>query len=375
MHPKVLILIDTAIIGGPGKGLFQLLKHSPELDYILCNFRYKNPKSTEFIDYARNHGIQITLLSQDFRFDPRPVQEISRLVRSEKVEIIQTHGYKGHLIAALLYRWLKIRWLAVAHGWTSEDWKVKIYHSLDRMLLPWADHVVTVSTKLQESIAAWRPGRPTELILNAVEEPAGGNESAAAARSRIRAECGASSDEILLGCFGRLSNEKGQAILLEAFSGLPEGAPRARLLFLGDGPDRAKLEAQACALRDPSLVQFLGHKSDLHDYYAAIDLLILPSLSEGLPNVVLEAMVSSVPVLSTDVGSVREIITDGQNGWLVKPGVPAAISGRLPELLSKPLLEEMGRTAKASLFPKFCPRVRAERFQRIYRSLASSGAQ
>jgi len=369
MKPKVCKILDTGIIGGPGKGIFQVLKYaSPDvLDYILCTFEYRNPKSTEFIDGARARGLNIELVKERFRFDPSPIFQTAKLVKREQCNIIESHGYKGHLVACIVSKMLGVPWVAVSHGWTTEDWKVRLYHSLDMLLLPFADTALTVSPPLQEKISKLRgPNKPTQLIFNAVDET---EISGEAGREVIRSKLNVNPDQILIGCFGRLSPEKGQHILLEAFKLSLVKNPSLRLVFVGDGPRRAFLEELADKFEIASQITFVGYQSAMRDYFEAIDLLVLPSLSEGLPNVILEAMALGTPVLATKVGAVELVITNNQNGFLVESGDASKLSERIDQaILNRQALANIGKNGKASLYPRFSPQERVKEILQVYHS-------
>jgi glycosyltransferase involved in cell wall biosynthesis len=367
MKPKLMILIDTGIIGGPGKGLFQFLNTADQnrFDYVLCNFLYPGGASREFINAARQRGLNLRLIRQSCRFDPSPVWQAYRIAAEEECNVIQSHGYKSHLIAAIVSRILHIPWIAISHGWTSEDFKVRVYHALDQILLKQAEVAVAVSPPLYSTIAGWRgQNKRTEMILNAVDSgEIPGSQSGAA----IRKNLGILPDTLTLGCFGRLSHEKGQSVLLSAIAQLLPANPNLQLLIVGDGPAEATLRRQARSSGIERNVTFLGHQSQMRGYYEAIDLLVIPSYSEGLPNVLLESMSLGVPVLATNVGAVREVITHRTNGWVVHPGSAEDLCSGLAEAIAdRSLLSKMGDRARASLNPKFSATLRSQRLLSLY---------
>ncbi len=364
--PKVLIIIDSLRIGGPGKGLFQFIRNAPKgvFDFRLCNFKYKSPGNQEFITHAAEEQIKLHLFVQNHLFDPVPIFQIYRLIKKSHFNIIQTHSTKAHLFAWLVTRILTTHWIAVAHGYTNENLKIRVYNQLDKWLLKQADYAIGVSPILQRMLLDSRGNRkPTELIMNAVDSTEipgyrGGKE--------IRKRCHSSDNDILIGTFGRLSPEKGQELLLVALSKL-RNVPPTSLVLVGEGQDLAKLESLAKELGISHRVFFHGHQKYIRDYYEAIDLLVLPSLSEGLPNVVLEAMSLGKPVLSTNVGAISEVINDKQNGWIVSPGDAGVLSKKLNEILLEPShLKSIGEKARNSLFPKFSASERAKKFIRVY---------
>ncbi len=370
MHTKPLIIIDTAIIGGPGRGLFQLLSGLKEkgTNYLVCNFRYRVSKGSEFVNEAKEQEINLTQIDQRFRLDPTPIWQVIKIAREGKYNLIQSHGYKSHFISAIVAPVLGLPWIAFAHGWTTEDTKVKFYHSLDRLLLRYATIVVAVSPQLKKVFDKLRgTKKQTLLLLNAIDQNAIPRKLGGQA---IRSKLCLNEDSILLGCFGRLSFEKGQDILIKAFAKIHLEHPAVRIVFLGDGPNFNALSALAGELGIADKVDFVSHERNIGDYYEAIDLLVLPSRSEGLPNVVLEAMSFSVPVVASEVGAVSEIINNGLNGWLIPPNDVDALSNQLHQVLSnKPQLRIIGEVACLSLQPKFCPIARTQKILDLYEQI------
>jgi len=370
MRSKPIILIDTGIIGGPGRGLFQLLRELKQQssDYLLCNFRYRKPKSEEFINEAKKHQFTLALLDQRFRLDPLPIWQFFKLLKRGRYNIIQSHGYKSHLVAAIVSKFTGVPWVAFTHGSTREDLKVTLYHKLDQFLLRFPTVVVTVSPLLTKTFSKLRgKHKRTELILNAVDSADIAGERGGEA---VRRDCEAPADTVLIGCFGRLSFEKGQDILLQAFAQIHEHFAHTKLLILGSGLNKPMLESMCIKLGIKDKVYFTNHSSAMRDYYEAIDLLVLPSRSEGLPNVVLEAMIFKVPVLASDVGAIREIISHDINGWIVESGDQNALALSLRKLLlDKSQLKRMGKIAHDSLGTKFCPRIRAKKILALYESV------
>jgi glycosyltransferase involved in cell wall biosynthesis len=127
----------------------------------------------------------------------------------------------------------------------------------------------------------------------------------------------------------RLDAQKGIPVLLDAVASVPDAA----FVVAGDGPDRAALEARAVSLGLADRVRFLGHRRDVASLLAAADVLVLPSLYEGLPLSVLEAMIAGVPVIATAVGGTDEVVRDGETGTLVPPGDASALAAAIRRVL------------------------------------------
>lgn len=368
---RVLNLIDTYHIGGAGKVLLQFLEHADER--VACTlgcFRYRNPPSTEFIDAARARGFDLALFDQRFNFDPTPLWQVYRLLKRGHYDILETHGYKGHLIARALQKRLPIHWVGVTHGWTDENAKIRLYNELEKTLLKSADHVISVSPQLRAVMHQLRgPRKPVSLVLNAVDpDSIFGDGKSASIRQELLQD---SNDGFLLGSFGRLSPEKGHRILLDAMAGLNPNSP-AKLVIVGDGPERENLQRQTEELCIHDRVIFAGQQTNMRDWFEAIDLFVLPSLSEGLPFVVLEAMSLEKPVLASRVGALPEVIVEGVNGWLLPPGDPRLLAISIASLLKdRGRLEAVGKKASEMLYPRFGAERQAREVVDIYQEVLS----
>ncbi len=365
---RVLNLIDTYHIGGAGKVLLQFFDNADErVACTLGTFRYRNPPSTEFIDAAREKGFEIALFDQRFNLDPAPLWQAYRLLKSGGYDIIETHGYKGHLIAWMMRRLLPLRWVGMTHGWTNENAKIRAYNRLEKTLLASADHVISVSPQLAAEMRQVRGGAPVSLVLNAVDaDSIRGEGRAAEIRSHY---IGDLPDGYLLGSFGRLSPEKGHHILLDAMARLVADIP-VRLLLVGDGPERKNLEQQAESLGIASRVIFAGQQDNMRDWYEAIDLFVLPSLSEGLPFVVLEAMALGKPVVASRVGALPKVIDEGVNGWLLPPDDAGMLATSIASLLKdRNRLQTAGAHAREMLYPRFSAERQAREVVDIYREV------
>ena len=360
--PAPLSLIDTGLIAGAGKAILQLYAHPriAELNHLICNFDYGGRISTEFNDALSAQGYRFALLKQRFGLDPSPIRAVQRLIRDHKLNLIETHGYKGHLIGYALSRFAGVPWVAVAHGWTSENWKIAVYNALERFLLKRADAAVAVSPPLHETLLALRGEQGTHLVFNAIElqEPT----------SRVP-----DPQTLTLGVIGRFSPEKGQDVMIAALPQVLEQNPHVRLKIIGDGQERSALEGQAAQLGIEQHVEFTGWRSDMPEQYYSLDALVLSSRSEGLPFAVLEAMSYGVPVIATRVGAIDAVLTPDATGWIVEPGDEAALArGINTALADLQRLQAVGMAGRRSLHPKFSPDQRAAAMRQIYTEVLQS---
>lgn len=170
---------------------------------------------------------------------------------------------------------------------------------------------------------------------------------------------------------GRLAAVKGVPVLLEALAEARRTQPDLTLTLVGDGPDRAALEAQAAAMALSGAVRFVGYKSqsDVAALLASHDALVLPSFAEGVPVVLMEAMAARMPVIATAVGGVSELVEDGVTGCLVAPGDGAALRAAILRLMGESALRQrMGEAGRAKVSADFSAATEAARLARLFRA-------
>jgi glycosyltransferase involved in cell wall biosynthesis len=371
IKPKVLIMIATDPIGGPGKGVLQFLERTPAdaFEYVLCNFELKNRPVGRFVDEARRKKLNLILLQQRGPFDPHLIFQARRVIREHDINLIQTHGYKASAIGFFLQLFCRRPWIGFAHGFIEESRKLRSYNRIERFALRRADRIVAVSNSMKALLTQQGvPAQKIRVIHNAVDP----NENVPnTSEKEMRQRHGFALDQKVIGVIGRLSPEKGQMIFLRAMEKTARSFPGVKALIIGDGQDRAMLEGFCREKGLNEQVMFLGHQEKIADYYQLLDLLVLPSLSEGLPNTVLEAMTFGVPVLATAVGGVPEIIQNG-NGMMVPPNDPGALAKRMIELLGDGALRQaIGLKGKNSLYPRFAPDNRVRQIVNLYQELLS----
>jgi glycosyltransferase involved in cell wall biosynthesis len=374
IKPRVLIMIAAGEISGPGKGVLQFLEHAPagSFEYVLCNFDVKNRPAGQFVEEARRRGLNLRLLRQRLPFDPALITQALRVMREHDINVIQTHGYKSNTIGFFLQMLHRCPWIGFAHGYIDDNQKNRLYNRIDRLVLRRADRIVAVAGSMKALLV--RHGvaaQKIRVVHNAIDP---GEAVPGVSGEEIRRRNGFAPDQLVIGVIGRLNPEKGQMIFLQAMEKAARVVPGAKALIIGDGQDRPMLE-RFCLERGLSeRVLFLGYQERIADYYQILDLLVLPSLSEGLPNTVLEAMSFGVPVLATAVGGVPEIIENG-NGRMVPPNDPEALAAGMIELLGDGALRQaIGSKGKETVVARFAAGGRARQIVNLYEELLSDRA-
>ena len=194
----------------------------------------------------------------------------------------------------------------------------------------------------------------------------------------VRKRLGIAKDESLVLSVGRLSREKAHIDLLSAFDRLRENNPAAKstVVIVGEGPERASLAAAAASLRLTERVIFVGEVSNVQPYYAAADVVVLPSHSEGSPYVLLEAMAANVPIVATAVGGVPEMVEDEESALLVPQRDPRAMAAAIARVLTDPALaQRLTANASALVATRYSPETYVRSILEIYRGVISTSTK
>ena len=361
--------MSTDRFSGPGRQVVQICEHfdGSDFEFALGSTLLEGYESTEFIREVSARGIPVHVLRQKKPYDPAPIRAVCRLVREQGICLIQTHGYKTGVIGWVVRRLTGVPWVAFLHGHTAENRKMSWYYRLELALAKRADRIVTVSEEMRTRLV--RQGLPAErtrVIHNAVDP----EQFQTGARMLSRADFGIAPEEKLIGVIGRFSPEKGQDVFLEAFRSVVSTLDSVKALLVGEGPTEGSLREYCDRHGLAGSVVFAGYQQDMAEVYPLLDLVVLPSRSEGLPNVAMEALSFNVPVVATAVGGTPEVIRDGISGMLVPPDAPDRMAEAIVRMFVEPSLAERVRTAGAKLIrDEYSPSVRIRRVEELYAGL------
>lgn len=293
---------------------------------------------------ARAAGTRYETLRTSGKFDVPAIRMLARRLRAEPGVVVHSHGYKADLYTLLAARMAGVPVLTTVHGWTSENAKVRLYERLQAFLWRWFDRVIAVSDSYRKvALARGVPERKLVVVHNAIRSSYQMPDDDQ--RERSRRQLGLVEGELAVAVIGRLGIEKGHRLFIEAAARLLPRFPQARFLIIGEGAEHAALEAQISAAGLHDAVRLLGHRDDLPALYPSLDVLAITSLREGLPNVLLEAMLHSVPAVAMAVGGIPEVIDDGIDGLLVQPGSLEGFTESLGRLLGDAALRRRFATA------------------------------
>lgn len=314
-----------------------------------------------FAAYLKEAGVPHCVVPDRGPFDWRTASTVGAVLRRWQPFIVQTHGYKATAVAYVLRRlgapW---HWIGFFHGFTSEPMRARFYHWVDRRLLAAAERVVVMSHG--QARVFRHCGPRVRVVYNAALA------LPSATSSSERLPIAGTLAKPIVGVVGRLSQEKGVDLFLEACALLARRGLAFSGLVAGDGPGRARLEAQCARLGLESRVRLLGHVHDVGALYRTIDLLVLPSRSEGLPNTLLEAMQADVPIVATTVGAVPEVVGTSAAARLVAPGSVEALVDAMERAMTQGDPPQAA-TARREVLKRFSLEHRVDAHIELYRDL------
>jgi glycosyltransferase involved in cell wall biosynthesis len=368
-------LTASTFFGGPERQMLGLALAMPESVRTTFATFPEGGRGQAFLDEVRKHHFATVPLKTDFPKLFACVREIAELLRSTACDVLICHGYKAHILGRLAARRVGIPVLAVSRGWTGETRKVRIYEWLDRRHMRFMDRVICVSEGQAAKVRKWCrvPANRLHVIRNSARLNAFDNPNPRA-REQLLAFFGdnANVSRVVVGA-GRFSPEKGFGVLVEAASAICRESANTGVVIFGEGPLRGELERRVAELGLTGRVVLPGFRTDLDSLISGADVVVLPSYTEGLPNVALEASAAGVAVVATAVGGTPEAIADGVNGFLVPPGQPAAIASKVNELLRDHALRaQFGTAGRARMRELFTFQAQAAAYLQLFRTLCST---
>jgi glycosyltransferase involved in cell wall biosynthesis len=370
---KILALIDTFQVSGPTRGLFQIVEGAKDsmFQVIPGMFLVGSQDRSPAVEEATRRGFSFGLVHQRTRFDNSLATQALRLVGDHGISILQSHNYKPAFLAWRLKVRTGLPWVAFSHGYTSGGGMLAFYNALDRWLLRKADRVVAVSQSLSKLLA--RSGVPPDrirVIPNCIDPS---DHSPCMSGQELRSQFHSRPDGLLVGVIGRFSKEKGHSVFIKAFQSVVRELPEAKGILIGEGPERSTLQKQIKNFGLQGHIVFGGYHQSISPVYAALDLVVIPSYSEGLPNVLLEAWLHKKPVVATAVGGIPEIMDSRWSRWLVPAGDSASLSKAIVEALKSPSLRlEYGVQGEQYVRERFSPSKRVGQVLDVYRELVGN---
>jgi glycosyltransferase involved in cell wall biosynthesis len=332
---KVLELGSSNYLFGAERWILALVKNlDPALFDVTISVVQDSPDGqTGLLDLARCLGVRTELLKANGRFDPRPVGNLVRLIRSNRIAIVHTHGYKTDMLGYLATRLTGAKHVCTPHGWaTHMDFKLKAYVYWGNKVLRRADGVAPLSSALLEDLRKMGvPSYRTRLIPNAADLVEV-EQAPSLPRSSLGLE-----GEYVVGYIGQLIPRKRIETLILAFGRFSEVVHNSTLLILGDGEMETVLKALAASHGLTEKIRFLGFREDRLSYLKVFDVFVLPSELEGIPRCLMEAMAAGVNVVASDIAGTTDLVKHKVTGLTFPVGNDAALFRNLIALRQNPL--------------------------------------
>ena len=281
---------------------------------------------------VRSLGREVALLS-----DLAALRQLWRILRAERPAIVHTHTSKAGFIGRLAARIARVpAVIHQPHGHIFYGYYgprlTAFYAALERRAARWSDRIITLTDQGIEEHLARSIGRREQFTTVPSGVDVDRLRAAAPPRAEARRRLGLPPDAFIVVALGRFVPIKGFDLLVEALPAVVAGVGSARLLLIGDGPERAALEGRAAALGVAGRMQITGAMTDVTGYLAAADVVAVPSRNEGMGRVLVEAMALGIPVVGAAVGGIPAVIVDGECGRLVPPDDPPALATALVDL-------------------------------------------
>jgi glycosyltransferase involved in cell wall biosynthesis len=364
---RVLHLRDSPWVDGPGRTILETAARidRTRVEYIVGAFA-SGDQPHPLVDALRQRGCPVETIRDSRGINSDLVAQVISLLERLDIDVLHTSEFRANILALLCRRRRPVTLVSTAHGWIANDFRGRCYRFADKLALRWFDAVMLVSHAMRRLVPRWwLPDSRVQVIHNALVLDSYGAD--VLNQSRVARDL--SKGARLLNV-GRLSAEKGQDLLLRAVAALAGEYPALALDFAGTGPEEQNLRELARSLGIADRVQFLGYVKDVPKLYQHCDLVVQSSLTEGLPNVILEAAYLRVPILATDVGGTREVAAHDRGAWLIEPGSLAALTDGLRRFLRDPArFAEMANFAHTHVAQNFSFTARTARLMDFYESL------
>ncbi|MFH1593983.1 MAG: glycosyltransferase [Candidatus Omnitrophota bacterium] len=361
---KVLYLCRHLNYGGAEMGLLTTLKNidRDKFNFVIVSIEKKGPVGA----LIGKLGFKVIYLdSKAGLFNIFLIWKITQILKEERPDILHTSLFYANFFgrcAALLAR-PRVVIIEERSMYTEK----RFYHVvIDKILSVFTDKIIVCSNSVLD-FTVRQEGIDRDkfcLIYNAVDTE---RFNISKPKEALRAEYGFSNDQFIIGTVGSLIPKKGHRFLIKAISELNEYIPGLKLLVIGEGESRGYLTELARLYKSQENVQFLGARMDVPELMKLLDIFALPSLQEGFPRTLIEAMYSGIPVVASNISGIPEVILDGENGCLVPPGDHAAMTDKIRILYKDPALRNsMGLKARDKIASGYLPGDYVKSLENLY---------
>lgn len=360
---RVLHVTHNMAVGGAEVVVTQLIKSMADGRYrsqIVCLDGVVGELGQSLID----SGTRVHCLTRKPGFDLSLVFQLRKLVQNEQIDILHCHQYTPFSYGVLSAAFTGINVVFTEHGRLYPDtwsWKRRI---VNQILQIRANTIVAISEATRDALVKyeWFQRSRIKLVYNGIS-----SLSESPVNSSIGDDLGITSADLVIGTVSRLDSIKNQSLMIAAYARLQPEYPHVKLLLVGDGPERAKLEQQIDALGIKDHVIISGFVRDVVSYLSLIDIFLLTSFSEGTSMALLEAMSLAKPIIATEVGGNVELLNHNETALLVESDDEEGLVMGLRSMLEDSQLRtRLGLGAKAEFIEKFNVSQMTRRYEKLY---------
>lgn len=368
-------LTASPFFGGPERQLVGLIRAMPDSCHstVLCFMEHG--KAQGFVQTLHENDVPTICLRHNHPHLWASAREIAHALRNLRSDVVLTHGYKPDIVGWIAARMAGIPVIMVSRGWTYATRKVRLNEALDRLVLRRADQVVCVSAgQMQKVVASGVRAERATVVHNSINVqrfgapvPGGGQVLQAMFSEKLMH---------FVVAVGRLSPEKGFEQFIAAAAKVCARRDDTGFVLIGEGPLGQALVRQVEELKLKARFAFAGFRKDVDALLPHASLLVQSSYTEGMPNVVLEAMAGSLPVVATAVGGTPELVVQNETGLLVPPRDAEAIAEGVSMLLADSVLRaRMGMAGRQRVEESFTFDAQAKAYARLVTRLLQSQPQ
>ena len=324
----------------------------------------------------RDDGYTVEVLDRGAGIDTGCMRRLARTFRGLRVDLIHAHQYTPFFYAAasrLCGHRLPI--VFTEHGRFFPDYPSRKRAVFNRWMLRRRDRVVAVGRQVRQALVANEsiPADRIEVIYNGIDLTAYAGGDCAEQRRAVRGDLRLGGDDFVIAQVARLDSIKDHVTSVRALALLAARRPGVHLLIIGDGPQRSEIAAEIERQGVGGRVHLLGLRRDVPALLAACDAAMLTSLSEGIPLSLIEGMAQGLPVVSTDVGGVREVVTEGGNGLLCPVGDATAIASALGRLADDGAFRQrLGQDGRQAARERFGEEQMFAQYERLFDQVAAA---
>jgi glycosyltransferase involved in cell wall biosynthesis len=364
---KILFVSTSTTVGGAEKTLFALATLLDHRSYPVCGVVSLKPSG----HYAARLGEQgVPTQSLGLTRGPRPsdAKRLAAIIEAARPDIVHAVMYQAIQLARMAKPHVSFPFKLVSSPRVNYRSRSLWTLLVDRWLKERDDLLIAECESSRGFLLKKLAYAPSKVITIRNGVDLAGWSPSKIDRQKKRLELRLGAADVLIGSIGRLDRQKGFPTLIAAMARLK--ATPLRCVILGDGPERTRLEALIREHHLERSVWLLGEKGEIPSWLSAFDIYCLPSLWEGLPNALLEAMALGLPVVASGVDGVPEAVVSGKNGLLVPPAHPAALAGALKSLVNDPAQRaSLGADAKATVSERFTLRRMIGEYEKAYENV------